>query len=131
MKNGYDHSVPLTPRALEIVREMYEVRMSDYVFPGARSHRPMSNMTMTMLMRRMGVVEYVPHGFRAAFRTWCGNETNTPREVAEAALSHRVGSAVELAYSRGDALEKRKNLMPIWADYCAGLQVGEVVRLHG
>ena len=87
-------------------------------------------MTMTMLMRRMGVEDYVPHGFRAAFRTWCGNETTTPREVAEAALSHRVGSAVELSYSRGDALEKRRRLMPLWADHCAGAQLSEIVRLH-
>ena len=131
MKNGFEHNVPLTPRALEILREMHEVRMSDYNFPGMRPNRPLSNMTMTMLMRRMGVVEYVPHGFRAAFRTWCGNETQTPREVAEAALSHRVGNAVELAYSRGDALEKRRSLMPRWADYCAGVKDKKVVQLHG
>ena len=131
MKNGFEHCVPLTPRALEILQELHEVQMSEYVFPGARPHRPLSNMTLTMLMRRMGVTEYVPHGFRAAFRTWCGNETNTPREVAEAALSHRVGNSVELSYSRGDALEKRRRLMPLWADYCAGINSGYVVRLHG
>lgn len=130
MKNGYPHDVPLVPRALEILRAMYEVRTSKYVFAGARPNRPLSNMAMTMLMRRMGEKEYVPHGYRAAFRTFCGNETNTPREVAEAALSHRVGSAVELSYSRGDALEKRRRLMPIWANHCAGKNSGEIVRLN-
>ena len=110
---------------------MHEVRVSDYVFAGARPNRPLSNMTMTMMMRRMGEAEYVPHGFRASFRTFLGNETNAPREVAEAALSHRVGSAVELSYSRGDALDKRRRLMPIWADHCAGIGLGEIVRLHG
>ena len=131
MKNGHAHTVPLTQRALEILRQMHEVRVSDYVFAGARPNRPLSNMTMTMMMRRMGEAEYVPHGFRASFRTFLGNETNAPREVAEAALSHRVGSAVELSYSRGDALDKRRRLMPIWADHCAGIGLGEIVRLHG
>ena len=130
MKNGFPHLVPLTPRALEILRQMQEVRQSDYVFAGARPNRPMSNMTMTMLMRRMEVTEYVPHGFRAAFRTFLGNETNTPREVAEAALSHRVGSAVELSYSRGDALDKRRRLMPLWSDHCAGKEATKIVKLH-
>ena len=129
MKNGYPHDVPLTPRALEILKAMHEARTSEYVFAGARPQRPLSNMTMTMLMRRMGVEDYVPHGFRAAFRTWCGNETNTPREVAEAALSHRVGSAVELSYSRGDALEKRRCLMPLWSAHCAGSQSSKIIKL--
>lgn len=131
MKGGLPHTVPLTDRAVEILQELSELRVSDYVFPGKKPHRPLSNMAMTMLMRRMGRGEYVPHGFRAAFRTWCGNETNVSREVAEAALSHRVGNKVELAYSRGDALEKRRRLMPIWTDYCAGVQSGEVVQLRG
>ena len=131
MKNGSAHNVPLVPRAIEILRQMFAAKTSDYVFAGMRPNRPLSDMTMTMMMRRIGVVDYVPHGFRAAFRTWCGNETNTPREVAEAALSHRVGSAVELSYSRGDALEKRRRLMPLWADYCAGESLSAVVRLHG
>ncbi len=135
MKNGFPHTVPLTARALAILRQMFEVRVSDYVFAGERPHRPLSNMTMTMLMRRMGISDYVPHGFRASLRTYLGNETNTPREVAEAVLSHRVGSAVELSYSRGDALEKRRRVMPLWSDYCAGKQAGkqagEIVRLHG
>ena len=131
MKNGYAHNVPLVPRAIEILRQMFAAKTSDYVFAGMRPNRPLSDMTMTMMMRRIGVVDYVPHGFRAAFRTWCGNETNTPREVAEAALSHRVGSAVELSYSRGDALEKRRRLMPLWAEYCAGESLSAVVRLHG
>lgn len=131
MKNNSPHTVPLTDRALEILHALNDVRHSDYVFPGKRPKRPLSNMTMTMLMRRKGYGEYVPHGFRASFRTWCGNETNTPREVAEAALSHRVGSTVELAYSRGDALEKRRKLMPLWSDYCLGKETGEIVRLHG
>jgi len=131
MKNGLPHDIPLTDRALQVLHRLYEVRQSEYVFPGKRPKKPLSNMTLTMLMRRMGYGNYVPHGFRAAFRTFCGNETNTPREVAEAALSHLVGDSTELAYSRGNALEKRRRLMPLWADHCAGAQAGEIVRLHG
>ena len=127
MKNNHEHIVPLTDRVLEILRAMHEIRHSDYVFPGKRPKRPLSNMSMTMLMRRMGYGEYVPHGMRAAFRSWCGDKTNVAREVAEAALSHRVGSTVELAYSRGDALEKRRKLMPLWSDYCAGKSSASVV----
>ena len=130
MKNGYAHEVPLTERALEILNIMHETRVSEYVFPSTRGGKNMSDMALTMLMRRRGFGDYVPHGFRSSFRTWCGNETQTPREVAEAVLAHRVGSAVELAYSRGDALEKRRRLMPLWSDHCAGKQAGDVVRLN-
>jgi len=131
LKNGKPHTIPLTPRVLEILKEMHEVRGSEYVFQGQKPNRPLSDMTMRMLMRRMGDDEYVPHGFRTSFRTWIGNETNTAREVAEVALSHLVGNAVEQAYSRGDALKKRRKLMPMWEDYCLGSPLSEVVRLHG
>ena len=131
MKNGVSHDVPLSDRAMEILKRLYELRQNEYIFFGKRPNRPLSNMTFTMLMRRMGYGHYVPHGLRAAFRTWCGNETNTPREVAEAALSHRTGDATELAYSRGNALEKRRRLMPRWAAHCAGDVQADVVKLHG
>ena len=72
-----------------------------------------------MLLLRMKI-DATPHGFRSSFRDWCGNETNFPREIAEAALAHAVGDAVERAYRRGDALEKRRALMESWADYCDG-----------
>ena len=66
----------------------------------------------------MSVEGATVHGFRSAFRDWCGNETHFPREIAEAALAHTVGSAVEQAYRRSDALEKRRELMAAWAAYC-------------
>jgi len=131
MKNGHEHTVPLTDRALEILRYMQNIRQSDYVFPGKKAKKPLSNMTLTMLMRRMGYGDYVPHGFRTSFRSFCGDQTNAPREIAEKALSHLVGSKVEQAYSRGNALDKRRRLMPLWSDYCSGVQSGEIVRLHG
>ena len=72
-------------------------------------------MSMEMILRRMKVEDATMHGFRSSFRDWVGNETNFPREVAEAALAHVVGDAAEQAYRRGDALEKRRALMEAWA----------------
>jgi integrase len=73
-------------------------------------------MAFDMLMRRMKVDTYTAHGFRSAFRDWAGDCTSFPREIAEAALAHKVGDSVELAYRRGDALEKRRTLMQAWAN---------------
>jgi integrase len=75
-------------------------------------------MAMEMLLRRMSV-EATVHGFRSSFRDFVGERTEFPREVAEAALAHTVGNATERAYRRGDALEKRRELMKVWADFCA------------
>jgi integrase len=79
----------------------------------------MSDMTLTMLLRRLGV-DATAHGFRSSFRDWAAEATNFPREVAEAALAHAVESRVEAAYRRSDLLEKRRMLMEAWAGYCGG-----------
>ena len=71
-----------------------------------------------MMLRRMDLGSYTVHGFRSGFRDWAGDETPFPREIAEAALAHRVGDATERAYRRADALERRRQLMQAWADYC-------------
>lgn len=125
MKAGKEHRVPLSSRALEIVKALHEARINDYVFPGQAKDRPLSNMSFHMLMRRMKVDEFTPHGFRSAFRDWAGDATDYPRELAEAALAHHVGNVVERAYRRGDALEKRKKLMQDWADYVGGKKDAE------
>ena len=119
MKAGKEHRVPLSKPALGIVKALYEHRISDFVFPGHSTGRPLSNMAFAKLLERMKADQYTPHGFRSAFRDWVGDLTSFPREVAEAALAHRVGDATELAYRRADALEKRRKLMEAWADYCA------------
>jgi integrase len=116
-KVAREHRVPLSGRAVALLEELREVRVSEYVFPGGRVGKPLSNMAMETVMRRMKRDETV-HGFRSAFRDWVGEETPFPREVAEAALGHLVGDAVERAYRRGDALEKRRSLMEAWADHC-------------
>ncbi|RTL86058.1 MAG: site-specific integrase [Hyphomicrobiales bacterium] len=118
MKAGRVHRIPLSGRAVEILGRLSEARTGEYVFPGHREKRPLSNLAMTMLTRRMGVEGVTVHGFRSAFRDWAGNETHFAREVAEAALAHVVGDKAEQAYRRGDALEKRRELMDAWARYC-------------
>jgi integrase len=104
MKAGKEHRVPLSPRALAIVKELHETRISDYVFPGHRPNRPLSGMAFEMLMRRMKADAFTVHGFRSAFRDWAGDETQFSRDVAEQALAHRVGDATERAYRRDNVI---------------------------
>ena len=127
MKGRVDHRVPLCRRALEILQSLNEARVSDFVFPGQRPNRPLSGMAMEMLLRRLKVENATVHGFRSSFRDWCGDETSFPREIAEAALAHKTGNAVERAYRRRDAFEKRRQLMDAWAAYCAAEEHGNVV----
>jgi integrase len=118
MKANKEHRVPLPPRAVEIVREL--PRDGDYVFPGGRAGKPLSNMALLELMRGMRP-EYVPHGFRSTFRDWAAERTSHPSEVVEQALAHAIESKVEAAYRRGDLFEKRRQLMADWASYCLAL----------
>jgi integrase len=118
MKAARGHRSPLSERALEILTKLSEARTGEYVFPGHRAGRPLSNMAMEMVLRRMGADDITVHGFRSAFRDWAGNETHFAREVAEAALAHVVGDKAEQAYRRGDALEKRRELMEAWGRFC-------------
>jgi integrase len=80
--------------------------------------KPLSDMTLSKLVKELGFDVDV-HGFRATFRTWAQEQTDTPWEVAEAALAHKLGNAVEQAYARSDLFEKRKQLMADWANYLA------------
>jgi len=126
MKAGKVHRVALSGRALEILETLAKGKTGEFVFPGKSGGKPLSNMSMEMVLRRMKVEGVTVHGFRSAFRDWAGNETPFPREVCEAALAHVVGG-VEGAYRRGDALEKRRALMDAWAAYCEPIAVGNVV----
>jgi integrase len=118
MKAGREHRVPLSGRALKILKKLHTGQTDEYVFPGQRPGNPLSNMAMEMQLRRMKVDDATVHGFRSSFRDWCGEASTFPREVAEAALAHVSGDATERAYRRGDALEKRRKLMEAWANYC-------------
>lgn len=120
IKAGRTHRVPLASRALAIVREQARFRRGDYVFCGRTLGRPLSNMAMATVLRRMGRSDITVHGFRSTLRDWAAEQTDYPREVAEMALAHAVGDRVEAAYRRGDLLQKRINLMRDWEAYCAG-----------
>ncbi len=129
MKDGQAHTVPLSDRATELLKRLLEARRNDFVFPGEKRNKPLSNMAMLMLLRRLKAAHLTVHGFRSSFRDWCGDETTFPREIAEAALAHKVGNEVERAYRRSDALEKRRKLMQAWANYCSNAKADNVVRL--
>jgi len=131
MKAGREHRVPLSEPAMATLREMAAIRVNNFVFPSldARSRGPLSNMAMSMVLRRMGHGDITVHGFRSAFRDWCGEETSFPREICEAALAHAIESRTEAAYRRGDALGRRRALMDAWAAYCGrGAHVVAMVR---
>lgn len=120
-KSGREHRVPLSDAAVAIVRSMAAVRVSDYVFPGARLGRPLSRMAFHELLRKMRPAGSVTaHGFRSTFRDWAAEQTSFPAELAEMALGHQVGDAVERAYRRSDQFEKRRTLAEAWAAYCDG-----------
>jgi integrase len=115
MKIKKEHRVPLSPRVLEIVREMLDLK-GDYLFPGAKQGNPISNMAMLALLERMDV-DITVHGFRSSFRDWAAERTNFPHEVCEMALAHTISNAAEAAYRRGDLFEKRRKLMDAWVDF--------------
>lgn len=97
---------------------MKESRESDFVFPGGKKGKPLSNMAMLAVLKRIGWGGLTAHGFRSSFRDWAAERTNFPSEVAEMALAHVVDDKVEAAYRRGDLFEKRRQLMEAWARFC-------------
>jgi integrase len=117
MKAGKEHSVPLSAPALKLLRELPQFEGVPYVFPSPRN-KALSDMTLTAVLKRMDVAA-TAHGMRSAFRDWCAESTNYPREVAEMALAHTIGNAVEAAYRRGDLMAKRTRLMRDWAAFLA------------
>ena len=121
MKMAREHAVPLTEPALTVLRAMavFGTDPDAPVFP-SRNGKPLSNMSMEMLLRRMGCDDFTVHGFRSSFRDWAGDRTAFPREIAEAALAHVTGNAVERAYRRGTALAKRRELMEAWSAFVSG-----------
>ena len=129
MKMRREHRIPLSDAALDVLRPLHEARVSDWVFPGMKPKQPLSKMAMEMLLKRMKATGATVHGFRSSFRDWAGDETSFPREVAEAALAHQIGSDTERAYRRRDALDKRRKLITAWADYCQGQSTAKVIAL--
>lgn len=116
MKSGRPHRVPLSQPVVELLKALPRFEGSDLVFPGRDVEKPLSDMALTLVMRRMNLTA-VPHGFRSSFSDWVSERTAYPGEVREMALAHAVGNATEAAYRRGDLFEKRRNLMNDWAQF--------------
>lgn len=129
MKAGQEHRVPLTARALDILQSLHKLKLehNDHVFAGNAQGKPLSNMAMTMLLKRMGQTEITVHGFRSTFRDWASEQTSFPHEVCEMALAHTIGNKAEAAYRRGDLFEKRRKLMDAWSAFCESQTSAKVV----
>jgi integrase len=127
MKAGKEHRVPLSDAALAVLEEMQKIRSADFVFPGGKSRRPISNMAMAMTLRRLGRGDLTVHGFRSSFRDWAAERTGFPAEVAEMALAHTVSDKVEAAYRRGDLFQKRRQLMEAWTRFCSAPLASAIV----
>jgi len=135
MKAGKEHRVPLTARAIAILEQVALLRRPvdgdddhAFVFPSLKAGQPLSDMTLSAVLRRMKL-DVTVHGFRSSFRDWAGDATSFPRDVIEAALAHTLENKTEAAYRRSDALEKRKKLMEAWANYCEGKRADNVTDL--
>lgn len=140
MKAGKQHLVPLSAPALAILKRMSEVSSDEFVFPGITGRaadtnslgrgrpgaltrtggkRPMSDMTLTKVLRTAGANDATVHGMRSTFRDWAAEQTAFPGDVVEAALAHTIRNKVEAAYLRTNYLEKRRGLMDAWASFAA------------
>jgi integrase len=108
MKGGCIHRVALSGWALAILRQLDTARTSEFVFPGQQPGKPLSNMAMGRMLRRMDARDVTVHGFRSSFRDWCGEVSTFPREVAEAALAHVAGDQTERAYPSARAFPRRR-----------------------
>jgi integrase len=142
MKAGRDHEVPLSDAAMAILEAVPRVEGSPYVFTGSGYHRrpgerrrdrspaPLGGKVFERLLERMGHGAVTPHGMRSSFRDFAGDETEFPRELAEAALAHAVGDQTERAYRRGSALERRRALMQAWSAFIDGSSSSNVIPLR-
>ena len=121
MKAGRDHRVPLSEAAIAVVERLKDLDQgSNFIVPGLKPNKPLSNMAFLQLLKRMGYDDLTSHGFRSTFRDWAAECTSFPREVVEMALAHTIENKVEAAYRRSDLFGKRMKLMDAWADFCLG-----------
>jgi integrase len=135
MKAGKTHRVPLSVAALAVLDDVRPLmrKPDDHVFPSIRDRKPLSDMALSEVVRRMNEAReegtplpwrdvegraVVPHGFRSTFRDWAGETRPEGREVVERALAHSIKDKAEAAYARSDLLEKRRPLMEGWATHC-------------
>lgn len=130
MKAGREHMVPLSAPAVALFERMKAHKRAncELVFPGTKRGKPLSDMTLTKALRDLGS-DVTAHGFRSTFRDWVAEQTTWPAELAEAALAHVVNDKTVAAYQRGTMLDKRRELMTAWSDYCDGRTGGKLLRL--
>jgi integrase len=145
MKMGKEHRIPLSDRAVTLLKALPRLESNPLVFPAARGGQ-LSDMTLSATMKRMHETEVasggtgfidrtskrpaVPHGLRSTFRDWVAERTTFPGDMAEVALAHRISNAVEASYRRGDMIEKRRRMMRDWSEFMTGNdRVGKVVRI--
>jgi len=119
MKMSKSHEVPLSEGAIEILNSLFALRRSNLIFQHPQNGREFSVNATRALLQRMSKEKITTHGFRSTFRDWAGDMTNHQRETIEAALAHRIKDRAEAAYRRSTAVEKRRDLMQDWDDYCA------------
>ena len=145
MKASREHRVPLTAEAVALLKALPRLEGSPFAFPAARGGM-LSDMALTSVMRKLHAADVeaerggfldrssgrpaVPHGLRSTFRDWCAERTEFPREMAEIALAHVVGSDVERAYRRGDMVERRRAMMAAWGRFLRGEMAAKVVKLE-
>lgn len=130
MKGREEHDVPLTAPAVDVLRALpgaNEQPPDAYLFPGQIAGKPLSDMSMLMLLRRMGLKKITVHGFRSTFSDWVGDKTEFAAELAEFALAHQVGGKSSRSYRRRRAVERRRKLMSAWAGYLGKVRVNNVV----
>jgi integrase len=144
MKMDREHRVPLSARAVDLLKALPKLKDNPLLFPAARGGQ-LSDMTLSATMKRMHETDVaengtgfldrvskrpaVPHGLRSTFRDWVAEKTSYPGDMAEVALAHRISNAVEASYRRGDMIERRRRMMADWSDFLVGsAKIGEVVR---
>jgi integrase len=131
MKVGKKHRIPLSTAALAVLTRMGECQLSIFIFPSTKENKPLSDMSLTAVLKRMKRNDLTAHGFRSTFRDWAAESTAYPAELAEMALAHTIDNKTEAAYRRGDLLEKRVQMMATWASYCAKpLKASAVVQIR-
>ena len=112
-KKDREHRVPLSDSAIAVLRQAQARNATGLVF--LCKGKPIPKNGINRIFVKLNI-KAVGHGFRSSFREWCG-ETAKAREVAEAALAHKVRDQTEAAYARSDLFDRRRELMQQWADY--------------
>lgn len=120
MKSKRPHRVPLTPRMIELLADARAGNSSDFAFVGPDGRRSLSEGAFKVLLDRMELGQWTPHGFRSSFSDWAAETTPFARDVVEMALAHVISNDTEAAYRRGDMLERRRALVEAWETYCCG-----------